>query len=79
MKVCFALTAEIIEYYAENAEQFLAPQKLSTDPQEGDAVVISSPLGVLLGVQPWNFAYYQLARFAGPNLMAGNVVLVKHA
>ena len=74
-----ALTAEIIEYYAENAEQFLAPEKLGTDPQEGDAVVISSPLGVLLGVQPWNFPYYQLARFAGPNLMAGNVVLVKHA
>ncbi len=74
-----ALTAEIIEYYADNAEEFLAPQKLSTDPQEGDAIVISSPLGVLLGVQPWNFPYYQLARFAGPNLMAGNVVLVKHA
>ena len=61
-----ALTAEIIEYYAENAEEFLAPKRLSTDPQEGDAVVLSSPSGVLLGVQPWNFPYYQLARFARP-------------
>ena len=43
------------------------------------ARVESSPIGVLFGVQPWNFPYYQLARFAAPNLMAGNVVLVKHA
>ena len=42
-------------------------------------MVESSPFGVLFGVQPWNFPYYQLARFAGPNLMAGNVVMVKHA
>ena len=41
--------------------------------------VESSPFGVLFGVQPWNFPYYQLARFAAPNLMAGNVVMVKHA
>ena len=39
----------------------------------------SSPFGVLFGVEPWNFPYYQLARFAAPNLMAGNVVMVKHA
>ncbi|KAB2673549.1 MAG: NAD-dependent succinate-semialdehyde dehydrogenase [Verrucomicrobia bacterium] len=72
-----ALTADIIDYYATNAERFLAPQKLK--PKAGRAVIESSPLGVLFGVQPWNFPYYQLARFAAPNLMAGNVVMVKHA
>jgi succinate-semialdehyde dehydrogenase/glutarate-semialdehyde dehydrogenase len=71
------LSAEIIEYYAWNAEGFLAPQALK--PNSGEAMVESSPFGVLFGVQPWNFPYYQLARFAGPNLMAGNVVMVKHA
>ncbi len=71
------LSADILEYYARNAEQFLNPQKLH--PQIGEAEVQSSPIGVLFGVQPWNFPYYQLARFAGPNLMAGNVVMVKHA
>jgi len=71
------LSAEIIEYYAWNAEGFLAPQELK--PSSGEALVESSPFGVLFGVQPWNFPYYQLARFAGPNLMAGNVVMVKHA
>ena len=71
------LSAEILEYYACNAENFLAPLPLNST--SGEAVVESSPLGVLFGVQPWNFPYYQLARFAAPNLMAGNVVLVKHA
>ena len=71
------LTADITEYYAKNAERFLAPQDLK--PSSGEAVVESSPIGVLLGVQPWNFPYYQLVRFAVPNLMAGNVVMVKHA
>src|SRR5450759_4951150 len=72
-----ALSADIIDYYAKNAERFLAPQHLK--PGSGKAVVESSPFGVLFGVQPWNFPYYQLARFAAPNLMAGNVVMVKHA
>ncbi len=71
------LSADILAYYAEHAEDFLAPERL--DPESGEAVVESSPLGVLFGVQPWNFPYYQLARFAGPNLMAGNVVMVKHS
>jgi succinate-semialdehyde dehydrogenase/glutarate-semialdehyde dehydrogenase len=71
------LSADIIEYYAKNAEQFLAAEKLN--PASGEAYVESSSIGVLLGVQPWNFPYYQLARFAAPNLMAGNVVMVKHA
>ena len=71
------LSADIIDYYARNAEAFLAPQHLKLD--SGEATVESSPFGVLFGVQPWNFPYYQLARFAAPNLMAGNVVMVKHA
>jgi len=72
-----ALSADIINYYATNAERFLAPQHLK--PSSGKAQVESTPLGLLFGVQPWNFPYYQLARFAAPNLMAGNVVMVKHA
>ncbi|MEP6672565.1 MAG: aldehyde dehydrogenase family protein, partial [Chthoniobacter sp.] len=71
------LSADIIDYYAKNAERFLAPEILK--PTTGEAEIVSSPLGVLFGVQPWNFPYYQLARFAAPNLMAGNVVMVKHA
>jgi succinate-semialdehyde dehydrogenase/glutarate-semialdehyde dehydrogenase len=72
-----ALSADILDYYADHAERFLAPQRLS--PASGEATIDSRPLGVLFGVEPWNFPYYQLARFVAPNLMAGNVVLVKHA
>jgi succinate-semialdehyde dehydrogenase/glutarate-semialdehyde dehydrogenase len=72
-----ALSADILDYYAWNAEGFLAPKKLQ--PNSGEAMIESTPFGVLFGVQPWNFPYYQLARFAAPNLMAGNVVMVKHA
>ena len=72
-----ALSADIIDYYADHAEEFLAAQPLS--PSTGEAHIESAPLGVIFGVQPWNFPYYQLARFAAPNLMAGNVVMVKHA
>src|ERR1700680_441590 len=71
------LSADIIDYYAKNAERFLAPEP--PKPSSGEADVESSPFGVLFGVEPWNFPYYQLARFAAPNLMAGNVVMVKHA
>ena len=72
-----ALSASILDYYADHAEQFLAPEKLATP--KGEAMVESSPIGVLFGVEPWNYPYYQVARFAAPNLMAGNVVMVKHA
>ena len=71
------LSADILDYYAKNAESFLAPQTLK--PSSGEAAIENTPFGVLFGVQPWNFPYYQLARFAAPNLMAGNVVMVKHA
>jgi len=72
-----ALSAAILDYYAEHAEVFLAPEKLTT--AKGEAFVESAPIGVLFGVEPWNYPYYQVARFAAPNLMAGNVVMVKHA
>ncbi len=71
------LSADILDYYARNAERFLAPEHLAVG--SGEAVVQSLPVGVLFGVEPWNFPYYQLARLAAPNLMAGNVVMVKHA
>jgi succinate-semialdehyde dehydrogenase/glutarate-semialdehyde dehydrogenase len=70
-------SARILAYYAENAERFLAPVKLN--PTVGEAHMESSPIGVIFGVQPWNFPYYQLARIAGPHLMAGNTLVVKHA
>jgi succinate-semialdehyde dehydrogenase/glutarate-semialdehyde dehydrogenase len=71
------LSASILKYFAENAEVFLAPKKLNS--VMGDAHLEYSPLGVLLSIQPWNYPYYQLARFAGPHLMSGNTMLVKHA
>src|ERR1700694_4753896 len=74
-----ALTADIFTYYAENGAAFLAHERLNTASSDDDAVLVSAPLGVILGIQPWNFPFYQLARVAAPNLMAGNVVMVKHA
>jgi len=70
-------SADILDYYAEHAEAFLAPVKLH--PKVGAAHMESSPIGVLFCVEPWNFPYYQLARVAGPQLMAGNVLAVRHA
>ena len=71
------LSAEIFDYYANNAEGFLADKILN--PVHGQALIRHSPIGVLLGVQPWNFPFYQVARFAAPNIMAGNTILIKHA
>ncbi len=70
-------SADILAYYARNAEKFLAPVELH--PTIGEAHMESSPIGVIFGVEPWNFPFYQLARVAGPHLMAGNVLMVKHA
>jgi succinate-semialdehyde dehydrogenase/glutarate-semialdehyde dehydrogenase len=70
-------SSRILAYYAKNAERFLAPVKLH--PTVGEAHMESSPMGVIFGVEPWNFPYYQLARIAGPHLMAGNTLVVKHA
>ena len=70
-------SASILAYYAHNAERFLAPETLH--PTVGEAHMESTPIGVIFGVEPWNFPYYQLARVAGPHLMAGNVLVIKHA
>ncbi|WP_409055690.1 NAD-dependent succinate-semialdehyde dehydrogenase [Streptomyces sp. SYP-A7185] len=71
------LAASILEYYAHNGPDFAAAEPLDVD--EGEAYLVNEPLGVLLGVMPWNFPLYQVVRFAGPNLVLGNTVLVKHA
>ena len=71
--------ASIYEFYADNAEGLMADEPIELLAGEGSAVVRRSSLGVLLGIMPWNFPYYQVARFAGPNLIIGNTILLKHA
>lgn len=69
----------IYEYYADHASEFLQDEPIALLDGEGSAVVRRSALGVLLGIMPWNFPYYQVARFAGPNIVIGNTILLKHA
>jgi succinate-semialdehyde dehydrogenase/glutarate-semialdehyde dehydrogenase len=71
------LSAAILQYFADHAAEFLAPKPFKS--AMGDARIEFSPFGVLLSIQPWNYPYYQLARFVGPHLMSGNVMLLKHA
>ena len=69
--------AWVCEFYAENGEQFIAPRFVKTDKPK--SYVTYRPLGVLFGIMPWNFPFWQLFRFAAPNVMAGNAILLKHA
>ncbi len=71
--------ADIYEYYAEHSPGFLKDEPIDLLAGDGSAVIRRSSLGVLLGIMPWNFPYYQVARFAGPNLIIGNTILLKHA
>ncbi len=72
------LVASIYRYYANEGPGLLADTPL--DPQAGGtAIVRKEPVGPLLGIMPWNFPYYQVARFAAPNLMIGNTIILKHA
>jgi succinate-semialdehyde dehydrogenase/glutarate-semialdehyde dehydrogenase len=70
--------ADITEFYADNAEKINADTPLDI-LAEGSALIRKAPIGVLLGVMPWNFPYYQVARFAAPNLVLGNTIIIKHA
>ena len=69
----------IYDFYADNAEALMADEPITLLDGEGSAIVRRSSLGVLLGIMPWNYPYYQVARFAGPNLVIGNTILLKHA
>jgi len=70
---------DIYGYYAERAEKFLADEPIDLLAGEGTAVIRKSAMGPLIGIMPWNFPYYQVARFAGPNLIVGNTILLKPA
>ena len=69
--------AWVCDYYGDNAESFLADQEVKTDA--GRSFITFQPIGVVLAVMPWNFPFWQVFRFAAPNLMAGNGGLLKHA
>jgi succinate-semialdehyde dehydrogenase/glutarate-semialdehyde dehydrogenase len=70
---------DIYGYYADNAEDFLKDEPIDLLAGEGSALVRRTSVGPLLGIMPWNFPYYQVARFAGPNLVVGNTILLKPA
>ncbi|MGO3035980.1 MAG: NAD-dependent succinate-semialdehyde dehydrogenase [Corynebacterium variabile] len=72
------LAADITEFYADNAEAITADRPFDI-LGEGSALVRRAPLGVLFGIMPWNFPSYQVARFAAPNLVLGNTIILKHA
>lgn len=71
-------SGDIFAYYADNGPAFAADQVME-ETDEARIVVQRRPVGVLLGIMPWNYPYYQIARFAAPNLVTGNVILLKHA
>lgn len=74
-----ALCANIYRYYADHAEKFLADEPLRGAAENDRAYIRRKAVGSILGIMPWNFPYYQVARFAAPNLALGNTILLKHA
>lgn len=73
------LSELIYRYYADLAESFLEDEPLRGATQPDQAYVRRKPIGSILGIMPWNFPYYQVARFAAPNLALGNTIILKHA
>ncbi|MDR7084271.1 succinate-semialdehyde dehydrogenase/glutarate-semialdehyde dehydrogenase [Arthrobacter ginsengisoli] len=73
-----ALVASIYQYYADHVEEFMADEHLQISGP-GTAVVRTEPTGPLVGIMPWNYPYYQVARFAAPNIALGNTIILKHA
>lgn len=71
------ISTAILKYYADNAASFLKDKPFEV--KEGRAYVRYTPIGVILGVEPWNYPFYQVARLAAPNIAAGNVIMIKHA
>jgi len=69
----------IYEYYADNGPALMADESIDLLEGDGSALIRRTSIGVLLGIMPWNYPYYQVARFAGPNLVVGNTILLKHA
>ena len=72
------IVVDIYRYYAQHAHELLADKELYSDDAQR-TFVAKEPLGPLVGVMPWNFPYYQVARFAAPNLLLGNTIVLKHA
>ena len=73
------LCSMILKYYADNGPAFLEPKPIQPLMGRGEAVVETRPIGVLLAIEPWNYPFYQVVRVAGPNLVLGNTVILKHA
>ena len=71
------MCASVYAYYAKNAEEFLKDKEVKDDG--GKAFIRYTPKGIILGVEPWNYPFNQVGRLTAPNLMAGNVVVIKHA
>lgn len=71
------VVVDIFTYYGEHGPRLVADEPLPI--KGGEAVITREPIGALLGVMPWNFPCYQVARFVAPNLVLGNTVLLKHA
>lgn len=71
------LCADICDYYADKADEFLKPRTLETDA--GKAYYIKQSTGVLVAVEPWNFPFYQIARVFAPNFIIGNPMILKGA
>jgi succinate-semialdehyde dehydrogenase / glutarate-semialdehyde dehydrogenase len=72
-------SAAIYQYYADNGPALMKDEAIDLLDGEGSAFIRRSSVGLLLGIMPWNYPYYQVARFAGPNLVVGNTILLKHA